>query len=49
MCLKILTVIYDSNPIVADLNINSLGEKINHHHEICKEFLSTFLVLMKQK
>ena len=27
----------DSNPIVAYLNINSLGEKINHLREICKE------------
>ena len=27
----------DSNPIVAYLNINSLGEKINHLHEIRKE------------
>ena len=26
-----------SNPIVAYLNINSLGEKINHLREICKE------------
>ena len=27
----------DSNSIVAYLNINSLGEKINHLREICKE------------
>ena len=27
----------DSNPIVACLNIKSLGEKINHLCEICKE------------
>ena len=35
--LKLLRVENDSNPIVAYLNINSLSEKINHLHEICKE------------
>ena len=35
--LKVLRVKNDSNPIVAYLNINSLGEKINHLREICKE------------
>ena len=35
--LKVLRVENDSNPIVAYLNINSLGEKINHLPEICKE------------
>ena len=35
--LKVLRVENDSNPIVAYLNINSLGEKINHLREICKE------------
>ena len=28
----------DSNSIVAYLNVNSLGEKINHLHEICKKY-----------
>ena len=35
--LRVLRVKNDSNPIVAYLNINSLGEKINHLREICKE------------
>ena len=35
--LKVLRVENDSNPIVAYLNINSLGEKINHLLEICKD------------
>ena len=35
--LKVWRVENDSNPIVAYLNINSLGEKINHLCEICKE------------
>ena len=35
--LKVLRVENDYNPIVAYLNINSLGEKINHPREICKE------------
>ena len=35
--LKVLRVENNSNPIVAYLNINSLGEKINHLPEICKE------------
>ena len=35
--LKVFRVGNDSNPIVAYLNINSLGEKINHLREICKE------------
>ena len=35
--LKVLRVENNSNPIVACLNINSLGEKINHLREICKE------------
>ena len=35
--LKVLRVENDSNPIVAYLNINSLGKKINHLREICKE------------
>ena len=35
--LKVLRVENDSTPIVAYLNINSLGEKINHLHEICKD------------
>ena len=37
--LKVLRVENDSNPIVAYLNINSLGEKINHLREICKKSL----------
>ena len=32
--LKVLRVENDSNPKVAYLNINSLGEKINHLREI---------------
>ena len=36
--LKVLRMENDSNPTVACLNINSLGEKINHLREICKEF-----------
>ena len=35
--LKVLRVENNSNPIIAYLNINSLGEKINHFHELCKE------------
>ena len=35
--LKVLRVENDSNRIAANLNINSLGEKINHLREICKE------------
>ena len=35
--LKVSRVENDSNPIVAYLNINSLGEKINHLLEICKD------------
>ena len=35
--LKVWRVENDSNPIVAGLNIKSLGEKINHLCEICKE------------
>ena len=35
--LKVLRVETDSNPIVAYLNINLLGEKINHLREISKE------------
>ena len=35
--LKVLRVEKYSNPVVAFLNINSLGEKINHLHKICKE------------
>ena len=35
--LKVLRVENDSNPIVAYLNINSLGEKINQLREIWKE------------
>ena len=35
--LKVLRMENDSDPIVAYLNINSLGEKINHLREICKE------------
>ena len=35
--LKVWRVENDSNPIVACLNIKSLGEKINHLCEICKE------------
>ena len=35
--LKVLRVENDSNPIVAYFNINSLGEKINHLCEICKD------------
>ena len=35
--LKVLRVENDYYPIVANLNINSLGEKINHLREICKE------------
>ena len=35
--LKVLRVENDSNPIVAYLNINSLGKKINHLREIYKE------------
>ena len=35
--LKVLRVENNSNPIVAYLNINSLGEKINHLLEICKD------------
>ena len=35
--LKVLSVEIDSNPIVAYLNTNSLGEKINHLREIWKE------------
>ena len=35
--LKVFRVGNDSNPIVAYLNINSLGEKINQLREICKE------------
>ena len=35
--LRVLRVKNDSNPIVACLNINSLGEKINNLREICKE------------
>ena len=52
MCLKILILILknlilrvenDSNPVVTYLNINSLGEKINHlRHRL------TFFELMKQ-
>ena len=34
--LKVLTMENVSNPIVAYLNINSLGEKINHLCEICR-------------
>ena len=36
--LKVLRMENDSNPTVACLNINSLGGKINHLREICKEF-----------
>ena len=35
--LKLLRVENDSSPIVAYLNINSLGDKINHFREICKK------------
>ena len=35
--LKVLRLENDSNPIVAYLNIKSLGEKINHVREICKD------------
>ena len=35
--LEVLRVENDSNPIVAYLNINSLGEKINHLRKTCKE------------
>ena len=35
--LKVLRVENDYYPIVANLNINSLGENINHLREICKE------------
>ena len=35
--LQVLSVENDSNLIVAQLNINSLDEKINHLREICKE------------
>ena len=35
--LKTLRVENDSNPIVVYLNINSLGEKVNHLRKICKE------------
>ena len=35
--LKVLRVENDSNRIAANLNINSLGEKINHLREICKD------------
>ena len=35
--LKVLRVENDSNLIVAYFNINSLGEKINHLCEICKD------------
>ena len=38
--LKILRVENNSNPIVVYLNINSLGEKINHVRETCKESLA---------
>ena len=47
--LKVLRVENDSNPIVAYLNINSLGEKINHFVKYAKSLLLTFFVLTKQK
>ena len=39
----------DSNPIVAYLNINSLGEKTNHLREICKESPIDILCVDKTK
>ena len=43
--LKVLRLENDSNPIVGCLNIKSLGEKINHLREICKEsHIDTFCV-----
>ena len=46
---KVLRKENDSNPIVACLNINSLGEKINHRREICKESLTDILCVDRTK
>ena len=35
--LKVLREENDSNPTVAYVNVNSLGGKINHLREICRE------------
>ena len=47
--LKVLRVENDSNTIVAYLNINSLGEKINHLREICEESAIDILCVNKPK
>ena len=45
---KVFRVGNDSNTKVAYLNINSLGEKINHLREIMQSLLLNFFVLTKQ-
>ena len=46
---KVLRKENGSNPIVACLNINSRGEKINHRREICKESLTDILCADRAK
>ena len=47
--LKVLRMENDSNPTVAYLNIKSLGEKINHLHEICNESPTDILCVDETK